>query len=239
MNQPAPAAADYPERQPSLVPRPLEGVVFDMDGLLLDTEAVQKNAMREAARELGFPLPDAVIRATVGVHRGRNRVTLREALGDGFPLDAFYAEVDRRFDVVIDAGAPLRPGVHELLDLLEAAGVPRAVATSTDAPYAQRRLRSAGILERFAAVVTVGDVARPKPAPDPYLRAAALLGARPGQCLALDDSNNGVRSALAAGLVTIMVPDLVGPEPDIAGRVATLPSLMAVADLLRPELGGR
>ena len=211
-----------------------------MDGLLLDSEAVQKAAMRSVAGELGYSLADEVLLATVGVERARNRVTLQHALGGGFPLDAFYAEVDRRFAAVVASGMPLRPGVDELLAVCDTFRLPRAVATSTAAPWAQQRLASAGLLSRFDAVVTVSDVARPKPAPDPYLAAAAAIGARPAHCLALDDSANGVRSALAAGLVTIMVPDLVGPAPDIVGRVAAVcGSLGEVARRLHRDLSAR
>ena len=216
-----------------VLPRPLEAVVCDMDGLLLDSEAAHWRTMREAAADLGFEFPDALFLRTVGVDRPRNRALIAAEMGADFPLELFYEDSDLRFEAMIREGLPLRPGAHELLDALDALKLPRAVATSTAAPWAQERLRHAGLLDRIDAVVTLSDVARPKPAPDPYLRAVERLGVRAGHTLAVEDSHNGVRAASRAGLVTIMVPDLLPPTAETDALVAaTLPSLHDVASLL-------
>jgi HAD superfamily hydrolase (TIGR01509 family) len=221
------------------LPTPLDAVICDMDGLLLDTEAAHFETMRETAAELGHDLPQALFLETVGVHRPQNRLTLRDHFGADFPLDLFYARSDARFEEILARGAPHRPGLAELLDMLDRFGLPRAVVTSTGSPSAEQRLRSAGIFARFDRVVTLSDVDRPKPAPDPYLKAAALLGARPDHCLALEDSHNGVRAAAAAGMATIMIPDLLPPTDETRRlTIATLASLAEVAALIADALGG-
>ena len=215
------------------LPNPLDAIICDMDGLLLDTEAAHHETMKAAAADLGFDLPETLFLQTVGVHRPQNRITLREALGPDFPLDAFYADSDARFAEILARGAPPRPGLSYFLDTLDRLGLRRAVVTSTGTPWAQERLRSAGILDRFDRIVTLSDVSRPKPAPDPYLKALEALGVSAEHALALEDSHNGVRAAAAAGLPTIMIPDLLGPTEETRRlTIATLGSLADVADLL-------
>ncbi len=219
-----------------IVPRPLDAVIFDMDGLLLDTERLQRAAMTAAGRALGYPFDDRLFERIVGVHRDANRALLADHFGAAFPLDAFYGDSDARFAGLSVDGIPLRPGVVELLDHLRARGISCAVATSTTSPRAEEHLRRVGLFARFAAVVTRSDVARPKPAPDPYLLAAERLGARPAHCLALEDSPNGVRAAAAAGMAVVMIPDILPPTPETDALVrATLPGLSDVLALLGEE----
>lgn len=233
----AASAEDVTEGAAPILPRPLEAVVCDMDGLLLDSEAAHWATMKDAAADLGFAFPDELFLRTVGVDRPHNRKLIQEVMGPGFPLDRFYEDSDLRFEEMIRRGLPVRPGAHKLLDTLDQLGLPKAVATSTAAPWAQERLKYAGLLDRFDTIVTLGDVARPKPAPDPYLLAVERLGSRPGAALAIEDSHNGVRAASSAGLATIMVPDLL-PRTEETDRlvVATMASLGEVADLLLKEL---
>jgi HAD superfamily hydrolase (TIGR01509 family) len=208
-----------------------------MDGLLLDSESAHWTTMRAAAEELGYDFPDDLFLGTVGVDRAHNRTSIQQALGPDFPLDRFYELSDLRFEAMIREGLPLRPGALELFEALDRLKLPRAVATSTMSPWAEERLRYTGLLDRVDAVVTFSDVARPKPAPDPYLLAVKRLGVEPGHALALEDSHNGVRAASAAGLTTIMVPDLLPPTDETNSLVAaTLPSLADVAELLLREL---
>ena len=219
-----------------ILPMPLRAVICDMDGLLLDSEAAHKTAMRQAAEELGYSLPDALIMRTVGVHRPQNRITVQEAMGHDFPIDSFYSRADELFEQVVLRGLPHRPGVSQLLDLLDKLQIRKAVVTSTATPWAEERLRSAGIEHRFDVVVTLSQVTVPKPAPDPYLQALARLRLAADEALALEDSHNGVRSAAAAGLATIMVPDLLPPTEETRGlTIATVGSLNDVAELIRRE----
>ena len=115
----------------------------------------------------------------------------------------------RIFDELADADLPLKPGVLELLDLLDRLDLPRAIATTSSRATVQRHLVSRGLADRFHHVVAHDDCERHKPAPDPFLKAAERLGIEPALCLALEDFHNGVRAAAAAGMMTVMVPDLL------------------------------
>lgn len=213
-------------QEPALLPDPIHAVIFDMDGTLLDTEAAHKRAFAQTGDALGWPLPEALLLSMVGIHRDANQLMLADHLGPDFPLDRFYADSDALFEGAMAAGASLRPGTMLILDHLAQAGVPMAIATSTAAPLAQLRLEKAGLLPYFDVVVTRNDVEWPKPHPEPYLLAARLLGVDPSRCIAVEDSHAGVRSATAAGIATVMVPDLLPPTDEQAQACAhILPSL--------------
>jgi HAD superfamily hydrolase (TIGR01509 family) len=215
------------------LPDPVRAVIFDMDGTLLDTEAEHRRVMAQAADALGWPFAEEVQLAMIGIHRDANRAMLVDRFGADFPLEQFYADSDRLFEEALEAAIPMRPGVEPLLQQLAAAGVPMAVATSTEAPYAQQRLQKAGLLDYFDTVVTRNDVDLPKPHPQPYLLAARRLGVDPAQAIAVEDSYAGVRSAAAAGMATVMVPDLLPPtEAELRLVAMVLPSLHDLAALL-------
>lgn len=193
---------------------PFQAAIFDMDGTILDTEAVFRTIVFEVCTDLGFEMTDAVHHSMVGSsHEHTNRL-LVEAYGVSFP----YALFDERCRVIMTertrTGVPVKPGARELIEDLRQRGIPTAVATSSRRPHASHHLSAAGLLELFDTVVTRDDVVHPKPHPEPYLTAARRLGMDPRQCLALEDSNAGVRAAHAAGMQTVMVPDLVHPSPD-------------------------
>ena len=203
-----------------ILPRAPVAVVFDMDGLLFDTEALYLDAFLAASAEGGHGLTEAVFHRTVGGTWPTNRAVLLEHAGANFPLDAFRAAWHRHFERVAAAGVPLKPGVLPLLDTLDALGLPRAIATSSRHENVRDHLSAHGLTERFHAVVAQGDYAASKPAPDPYLRAAERLGVPAAHCLALEDSHNGVRSASSAGMMTVMVPDLLPATEEIRALCA-------------------
>jgi HAD superfamily hydrolase (TIGR01509 family) len=207
-------------------PRPVAGVVFDMDGLLIDTEAVWRDVQVAEAEAQGLNLPMAVIQSMIGLPWQVNRRQLQDHFGPDFDVEAFIKAIVKRHDDVCHAGVPIKTGVVELLDLLDALELPRAIATSSDRHVVEDRLGPGGLLKRFHAVVGNEDCARGKPHPEPYLNAAKAMGVEPIHCLALEDSHNGVRSAAAAGMMTVMVPDLLPPTPEIGGLC------VAVADTL-------
>ncbi len=210
-------------------PRTVAAVIFDMDGTLLDTETVHRTAMQAAARALGLDLTDALFLDLVGVHRDLNTLRLIDHFGEGFPTEAFYRDADQRFDSLWREGVPLRPGARALLERLAASGLPLAIATSTPSPFAEERLGHAGLLGFFATVVTRSHVERPKPDAEPYALAARRLGVDPADCVAVEDSPNGLRAAAAAGMMALLVPDLIAATPE-TGALATavLPDLAAV-----------
>ncbi|MFC3440655.1 HAD family hydrolase [Sphingobium rhizovicinum] len=217
----------------STLPDPIRAVIFDMDGTLLETEAVHRNAFAQTAQALGWPMSEALLLSMVGIHRDENERMLAEHMGPDFPLARFYADSDALFEAAVDAGIPLRPGALLLLDHLAQAGIPMALATSTAAPYAQQRLEKTGLLRYFDVIVTRSDVERPKPHPEPYLLAAQRLGVDAAHAVAVEDSYAGVRSATAAGIATVMVPDLLPPTEELVMACAqVLPSLTDLRDLL-------
>lgn len=208
-------------------------MIFDLDGTLLDTEAKHWETMAAASHALGWPLPQAVFLRMVGVHREENRRMLRAEFGEEFPMDEFYADSEALFEAAVEAGIPLRPGAMAILDHLDVAGIPAAVATSTLSPVAEERLERAGMLHRFRTVVTRSDVVHAKPDPEAYLLAARRLGVDPARCIAVEDSPIGARAALTAGMATVMIPDLLPATDELVKLcAAVLPGLSDLQDLL-------
>jgi HAD superfamily hydrolase (TIGR01509 family) len=180
-----------------------------MDGLLFNTETLYQEALLLAAADSGHAVATEVFARTVGLPWTQSRKLLLAHFGDGFAVDAFQAEWVRHFWVIAETRLALMPGVSDLLETLERLGLPRAIATSSHRNTVERHLAAHDLRGTFAAIVGHGDYANGKPAPDPFLTAAERLGVDPRSCLALEDSHNGVRSAAAAGMMTIMVPDLL------------------------------
>ncbi len=220
------------------LPRAPRACVFDMDGVLTDTERLMLAAMEEAARRVGRDMPFAVFQSMVGAPREHNHLVLIEHFGPDFDVDAWVVEVDARVQPQLRGAAPLKPGVRDFIDFLKARGLPLAIATSAGEGAVHRQLSATGLLPAFSAVVVRGDYERGKPNPDPFLLAAERLGVAPQDCLALEDSYNGVRAAAAAGMMTIMIPDLLVPTPEIAALalavVDGLPRLQALLEPLAP-----
>lgn len=195
-------------------PRPVEAVVFDMDGLLIDTEALIFDAISAVSTALGAPVPLETFRGMVGLTRAHSDPILHAHFGDGFQLDVFSAQVDALFALHGDA-IPLKPGVVDLLDHLDAIDLPFGLCTSSRRPTVDRHLGAHGLLHRFRHHVTGDAVTHGKPHPEPYQTAARYLGLPPGACLAREDSHNGVRSASRAEMMTVMVPDMLEPTAEM------------------------
>jgi HAD superfamily hydrolase (TIGR01509 family) len=197
------------------LPRAPQAVVFDMDGLIFDSESLYRDAMVAAAATRGHDMPLPLFLRMVGLPGAGSRIILNDHFGADFDVDAFWAASSEHFYEIAKSQLALKAGVVELLDTLDALNLPRAIATSSRHQDAEHHLAHAGIRERFHTVVAQGDYRNGKPAPDPFLTAAARLGVAPEDCLALEDSHNGVRAASAAGMMTIMVPDLLSPTEEI------------------------
>jgi HAD superfamily hydrolase (TIGR01509 family) len=212
-------------------------VVFDMDGLLLDSERPTRDAWLQAAAALGVPLSEADYLGVVGLNHVDSQARMLTLFGgDAARLAAARAQAD----AALAAGPPFeaKPGARRLLGSLRDARIPCAVASSTHLAEVQRRLRRIGLLDHFAAVCGGDEVRHGKPAPDLYTLALARLGASPQHALAFEDSGHGVQAALAAGLATVAVPDLKAPAAEWLVRChAVLPSLAAACDHSRAWFG--
>jgi len=196
------------------LPHPPTAVIFDMDGLLFDTESLYQKAIMAAAEEGGHDVTSTV-RLMIGLPRHKSRLLLLDHYGAAFPVDEFLAAMVRHFDLLAATSLSLKPGAKELLDVLDDLRLPRAIATSSAHSTVQHHLATQNLVERFHQIVAHGDYVASKPAPDPFLKAAERLGVEPRLCLALEDSHNGVRSAASAGMMTVMVPDLLEPTDEI------------------------
>ena len=197
------------------LPRRPAAVIFDLDGLLFDTESLYQEAIMTAAGELGHDITPAIFRTMIGRPWAQTRAFLLKHYGSSFPVDELLATWHRHFDVIVETRLAVKPGVLELLEALDTLGLPRGIATSSSHKTVQHHLGAHDLTGRFHQIVASGDYAAGKPAPDPYLLAAKRLQVDPSLCLALEDSYNGVRSASAGGMMTIMVPDLLEATEEI------------------------
>ena len=207
------------------------GVVFDMDGILIDSEPLIRLAAQTAARDIGYPVSDETYMGWMGLPPRAVESAIRESLGVDFPMDEFRERFRAIWRTHTDThGVPAQPGMAALLEALAARGVPFAVATSTQRDQAERSLALAGLAHRIKTLVAGNEVANGKPEPEIFLRAAAAIGVKPKRCIALEDSAVGVRSAASAGMLTIMVPDLHRPTAEVAALARyVLPSTCRAA----------
>ena len=197
------------------LPRPPKAVVFDMDGLLVDTEPVVYRAMQRAAGGFGGEMPFGVFQRMVGLQHAHSDRIVLEHFGEGFDLQAWSAAIRAHFREELAAGIALKAGAIEILDRLDVLGLPRAIATSSSLESVLASLGPHSLVERFDALITRDVQTHGKPHPEPFLKAAAALGVDPADCLALEDSHNGVRSAASAGMMTVMVPDMLDPTGEM------------------------
>ncbi len=212
-------------------------VVFDMDGLLFDSEVLYFEALALAAKEFGVEAPVELYAASIGTSSEATRTRLTEHFGIEFDMDGLWKSASGHFRLLADTRLALKPGVNEILDLLDLLRMPAAIATSSKPENVTHHLAAHGLEGRFGAIAASGSYARSKPHPDPFLTAAGLLGADPAHCVALEDSHTGVRSASSAGMMTIMVPDLLEPNDemrDLCAHVAA--DLHEVARLIEAAL---
>ena len=196
-----------------------QAVIFDMDGLMLDTEPLAARAYLDAAAAIGIAFDSAVTPSLVGRTYSDCRTLILAHHGDSYPVDRLMTQWHAAYDAIVDReGVDAKPGLVELLDWLEAHATPKAVATSTRNARARVKLARAQLLSRFVAVVGGDQVANGKPAPDIFLAAATALATNPADCLVLEDSPAGLEAAARAGMAAIVVPDLCSAPTEVLGK---------------------
>ncbi|MGR5142301.1 HAD family hydrolase [Photobacterium sp. DNB23_23_1] len=210
-----------------------QAAIFDMDGLLLDTERVCMRIFKEACEVQNLPFHEDIYLSIIGRNAAGIEAIFRKAYGDD--LGRLHEEWRTRYNAVVKHQAiPVKEGVIELLEWLKAQGTPVAVATSTAHEVAKIKLELAGLTKYIDNLTTGCEVANGKPHPEIYQLAASRLNVEPESCLAFEDSNNGVRSAVAANMMTFQIPDLVEPCAEVRqfGH-AIVPSLHEVLAKLK------
>jgi HAD superfamily hydrolase (TIGR01509 family) len=195
-------------------------VVFDLDGVLLDSEQRWNEAKEALVRQAGGTWREEAPRTMMGMSSPEWSAYLRDELGVQLDLDAINADVVRRMHESYEEGLPLLPGALDAVRAL-AARWPLGLASSSNREIIDVFLERSGVGDLFGATVSSEEVARGKPAPDVYLETAARLGVDPAACVAVEDSSNGLRAAVAAGMAVIAVPnEHYPPDDDAAGLAA-------------------
>lgn len=192
-------------------------IVFDMDGVLFDTERLCEQSWLVTAKEAGLPGMEEIFPKCIGLNANDSRRIVMEAYGEGFDYEGFRSKASDWFWNYIEKnGLPVKPGVRELLAWLQKQGFRVGLASSTRRSTVLNHLEQAGIRDIFSVIVTGDMVEHSKPQPDIYLLACRELGTEPGEAYAVEDSPNGIRSAYAAGMTPLMVPDMIAPDEEMA-----------------------
>ncbi|ERI89604.1 HAD hydrolase, family IA, variant 3 [Clostridiales bacterium oral taxon 876 str. F0540] len=195
----------------------IEGIIFDMDGTLFDTERVSFNIWREVAQKYGYSMDKEVYASLMGRKRNDANEMLLELYGEDFPLDKIRDEKEMdMLKFIQENGVPVKDGVYELLDFLVENGYKIALATSTSRERAVFLLERTNIIDKFSVIVCGDDVINSKPNPEIFLKAAEGMKISPKKCVVIEDSPAGIEAAFNGGMLSINVPDL--KEPDEAMR---------------------
>lgn len=215
----------------------IHAVIFDMDGVLIDTEKHYNAAWCQAATEAGFPFTreHALLLRSCEAKEGEK--LMQGIFGPSFD---YYAIRERRRELVRERlaqyGLEKKPGVEETLRFLRAKGIKTAVATATALDITKSHLTTIGVCDLFDSIVSAKNVAHGKPEPDVYLYACEQIGERPQDCMAVEDSPNGIMAAYRAGLRTVMVPDLTQPDEELTKYLyACVNSLSDLCELVDKE----
>lgn len=210
----------------------IEGAIFDMDGLMFDTEPIWTRTWAPVLATIGIEYPEGLADAV----RGTSGKTMEAVISRFAPeADASYVR-EKAYEMVheeLRKGAPKKPGLDELLTYLKEQGIPMAVASSSSLEAIGLNLTNGGVREYFSELFTGVGMANPKPAPDIFLNTAAAMGVDPAHTLVFEDSLSGVRAGVAGGFITVMVPDMLAPDDFARENAACIcKDLFEVRDLL-------
>jgi len=195
-------------------------VIFDMDGLMFDTENLTIPIWETAGKPFGYKISRDIVLRTIGISSKKSREIMLEEFGADLPYEKIKEEFKRLVKKEIDEnGVPKKPGLDYLLESLSGAKIPFGVATSTHRETAVNLLKKAGIHDKFAAITCGDEVENGKPAPDIFLLAAKKLGFPPSACAGLEDSSAGLRGLHAAGMRSIFIKDVIEPPEEVLAAV--------------------
>ena len=208
-------------------------VIFDMDGVIFDSERLVVETWVEVAKKYGIEGIEEACAACVGINAQATEVKMKEIFGEEFPYQEYKKEASALYHERYDDGRlPMKPGIRELLAYLKENNIRTAVASSTRRAVVEQEIRDAGLMPYFDKIICGDMVSRSKPAPDIFLKAAEELGVEPGICYVIEDSYNGIRGAHTAGMHPIMVPDMLPPTEEMEQLAEQIfPSLFEVRDL--------
>jgi len=214
-----------------------DAAIFDMDGLLLDTERVCMKVFKQACVAQNVPFLEDVYLSIIGCNSAGIEQIIRNGYGAGLDYPALHNEWKKRYNaVVLHQAIPVKEGVIELLEWFKRHNIALAVATSTSKEVALVKLRLAKLDQYFSTITTGCEVKHGKPNPEIYLLAAKRLAVDPSRCLAFEDSNNGAKAAIAANTETYQVPDLVEPSDEVIALGHEIhPSLSHILQALKAQ----
>ncbi len=193
----------------------ISGVIFDMDGLMIDTERLYLNMWTRWMREHGLPEREDVVIHCIGLNHGAMQKYVMEQLGPDFDYSGVMHEIYlRAMQYREENGVPVKPGLYALLDYLDGEQIPYAVATSTHRQDAVKDLQRIGVYDRLQSLIAGDMVTRGKPDPEIFLLASEALKLPPNACMVLEDSPHGILAACRAGCMAVMVPDLKQPDDE-------------------------
>jgi len=215
----------------------ITAVLFDMDGLVLDTEKLYTRFWQEAANLLGYPMTREQALGMRSLNRGAGLAKMQSYFGPDVEYDKIRAKRIELMDAFVEKeGVTLKPGIHELLTYLKTQGIKTAIATSSPVERTMLYLSSVGLQNSFDEIVSGYMVEKGKPEPDIFLYAAKKLAAEPGQCIVLEDSPAGILAAYRAGCKPVMVPDQDEPSNETKALLyAAAENLSEVISLLERE----
>lgn len=217
---------------------PIKAIVFDLDGLMVDSEPIAEQAWSTLLERHGYQVDREAIEAIIGLKLADSSRIIQARFDLPLTVEQIGAEKTRIFTAMLEGNLHPMPGLNELLKVIDERGLLRAVATSSDRSYARLALECVGIENGFFAVITGDLVSHGKPAPDIYLAAAKALSLPPAQCLALEDSPFGVQAAKAAGMRCVAIPNAMTSRMDLGTADWILPSLQVVAERLDTLIAG-